>query len=188
MLSTKQNEKYSVITIDEVQQKYSILNLNEEWFYIRSSQSSLHIFKKILSGHLLIMSHQIILNEELNVECFLNEVPIRTQISKITDIRQISELLQDLDTYQKPDEIEIGITKAIKSVEYIIGKLTDNEDTTMHNSQTLLSRLQFIICQLENLDASKTRRRYNILTLVLSLKAQLISSGCYRYLQSLDCL
>ena len=31
-------------------------------------------------------------------------------------------------------------------------------------------------------------RRYNIETLVLSLKCQLISPVCYKYLQSLDCL
>ena len=133
-------------------------------------------------------SHQIICNKELNVKCFLNEVPIQTRISQITDMRQISQLLQELDKYQKPDDIELGITKAIESVKYTVEKLTTNEVTTIHDSQTLLNRLQFILCQLENLDMSKTRRRYNVLTLVFSLKAQFISSGCYRYLQSLDCL
>ena len=44
------------------------------------------------------------------------------------------------------------------------------------------------MCQLENLKVSKNSRKYNVLTLVLSLKAQLISSGYYRDLQSLECL
>ena len=85
-------------------------------------------------------------------------------------------------------QIKLGITKAIECVKYTVEKLTTNEDTTGHSSQTLLNRLQFILCQLENLDITKTRRRYNVLTLVLSLKAQLMSSTFYRYLHSLDCL
>ena len=155
-----------------MQQNNSILNLHEEWLYFQSSPTTLHIFKDFLSGHLLIMSHQIICNTELNVKCFLNEVPIQTRIYQITDMRQISQLLQELDTYQKPDDIELGITKAIESVKYTVEKLTTNEVTTIHDSQTLLNRLQFILCQLENLDMSKTRRRYNVLTLVFSLKGE----------------
>ena len=96
--------------------------------------------------------------------------------------------MQERDKYQRPDDIKLGITKAIECVKYTAEKLTTNEDTTGHSSQTLLNRLQFILCQLENLDITKTRCRYNVLTLVLSLKAQLISSACYRYLHSLDCL
>ena len=99
-------------------------------------------------------------------------------------MRQTSQFVQELDTYQRPDEIKFGITKAIECVKYTVEKLTTNEDTTGHSSRTLLNRLQFILCQLENLDITKTRRRYNVLTLVLSLKAQLISSACYRYLQN----
>ena len=101
-------------------------------------------------------------------------------------MRQISQLIQELDTYQRPDEIKLGITKAIEFVKYTVEKLTTNENTTGHSSQTLLNRLQFILCQLEYLDITKIRRRYNVLTLT-SLKAQLISA-CNRYLQSLDCL
>ena len=55
-------------------------------------------------------------------------------------------------------------------------------------SQDIFNWLQFILCQLENFKLSKNNRRYNVVTLILSLKAQLISSGCYRYLQSLECL
>ena len=56
------------------------------------------------------------------------------------------------------------------------------------DQQAVLLRVQFILCQLENVLVTKTLRRYNIETLVLSLKCQLISPVCYKYLQSLDCL
>ena len=75
------------------------------------------------------------------------------------------------------------MNKAIESVRYTVEKLTTERDF-----QSILNRLQFILFQLENLKESKNNRQYSVLTLVLSLKAQLISSGCYRYLQSLGCI
>ena len=112
-------------------------------------------------------------------------VVIKTKITDITDIRQISDLIEELDTHQQ-DEIEVGIMEATDSVRLTVEKLKTKDDTK--ELKDISIRLQFILCQLENLKLSKNNRRYNVLTLVLSLKAQLISSGCYRYLQSLECL
>ena len=177
----KEGDTFSVSDIDEIQLKYSTLNLSENWMYIRSSQTTLHIFKKLPSGPLLTMSHQICIDDTLHVRCFLNEDEIPTQITLISDIRQIYQLTQELDTHQQ-DDIEIGINNAICTVRSTIEKLTTSQEGSVFN------RLQFILCQLENLKVSKNNRRYIVLTLVLSLKAQLISSGCYRYLQSLECI
>ena len=113
------------------------------------SLKSLHILEKLLSDDLLIMSHQIIFNEQLNVRCFLNEAPIRTRISQITDMRQISQLIQELDTYQRSDEIKLGITEAIECVKYTVEKFTTNEDTTGHYSQTLLNRYNLFYVSLK---------------------------------------
>ena len=125
------------------------------------------------------------IDDTLHVKCFVNKDEIPTQITPISDIRQISQLTQELETHQQ-DDIEIGINNAIYSVRSTIEKLTTCEKGK--DSQSIFNRLQFILCQLENLTVSKNNRRYNVLTLVLSLKAQLISSGCYRYLQSLECI
>ena len=179
----KENYSFSVSDINEIQRKYSTLNLSEKWMYIRSSQTTLHIFKKLQSGPLLTMSHQICIDDTLYVKCFVNEDEIPTQITPISDIRQISQLTQELETHQQ-DDIEIGINNAIYSVRFTIEKLTTCEKGK--DSRSIFNRLQFILCQLENLTISKNR--YIVLTLVLSLKAQLISSGCYRYLQSLECI
>ena len=51
----KENDNFSVSDNDEIQRKYSILNLFDKWMYIRSSQTILHIFKRIHTGPLLIM-------------------------------------------------------------------------------------------------------------------------------------
>ena len=75
----------------------------------------MHIFKKLQSGPLLSISHQICIDDTLHVRCFVNEDEIPTQITLISDIRQISLLTQELDTQQQ-DDIEIGIYDAICSV------------------------------------------------------------------------
>ena len=131
------------------------------------------------------MSHQILIYDSLHVRCFLNEVEMKTKINDITDIRQIFYLIEELDTHQQ-DEIEVGIMKATGSVRSTVEKLTMKDDTK--HLQDISNRSQFILFQLENLKHSKNNRRYNVLTLVLSLKAPIISSGCYRYLQSLEYL
>ena len=69
------------------------------------------------------MSHQICINDTLHVSCFPDEVEIPTKITSITEICQISQLTQELDTYQR-DDIEICINKAICSVRSTIEKLT----------------------------------------------------------------
>ena len=61
-------------------------------------------------------------------------------------------------------------------------------ESTNQVQRNILPHLQFVINQLENLLVPKNHRRYNLITLVLALKCQLISPACYRYLQSLDCV
>ena len=51
-----------------------------------------------------------------------------------------------------------------------------------------LSRLHLIQCQLDNVLVLKNRRKYNVITQVMALKAHLISPSFYRNLQSLDCI
>ena len=59
-----------------------------------------------------------------------------------------------------------------------------------HETDTLLTipRLQFILCQLENILLPKQRYSYNVITLTLTLKAQLISPACYIFFKLLNVL
>ena len=67
----------------------------------RSGSTMLNVLKSMLSAHLLINSHQILIYGSLHVRRFLNEVDI---ITDIAFIRQISDLIEELDTH-KQDEI-----------------------------------------------------------------------------------
>ena len=53
------------------------------------------------------------------------------------------------------------------------------------NNSSYLAKLQFILCQLDNTFTPKNRRRYNIVTQIMSIKTHLISPACYAYLQGL---
>ena len=66
--------------------------------------------------------------------------------------------------------------------------LTDPLTDDVSDLSPYLSRLHFIQCQLANVLVHKNKRKYNVITQAMALKAHLTSPSCYRYLQSLDCL
>ena len=80
----------------------------------------------------------------------------------------------------------------ISSAQNQIQQVIDNFHDTMSDDELLdcpeVTRLQFITCQLQNSLVPKNRRRYNILTQILSLRTHLISPASYKYLQGLSCL
>ena len=51
-----------------------------------------------------------------------------------------------------------------------------------------ISRLQIVLCQLQNSLVPENRQRYNVLTQILSLKTHLISPTAYHLLQSMSCI
>ena len=64
-------------------------------------------------------------------------------------------------------------------------QIIDNMHETKSDDELIpypeVSRLQFIICQLQNSLVPKNRRRYNVLTQILSLKTHLISPVSSEY-------
>ncbi|KAI6654495.1 hypothetical protein LOD99_891 [Oopsacas minuta] len=121
---------------------------------------------------------------------FYEGIRIPLSLTQINDIRQLNDLLKEIENHSaptnSPETFQRHIREATGSIRKAIDSLSTGEESG--NQQPLLSSLQFILCQLDNALIAKTMRRYNIETLVLSLKCQLISPVCYRYLQSLDCL
>ena len=87
---------------------------------------------------------------------------------------------------------ESSSTSHILSAENHIQQAIDNMTYSKSDEELIdcpeLSKLQFIICQLQNSHVPKNRRRYNILTLILALKTHLISPAGYNYLQTMSSL
>ena len=51
-----------------------------------------------------------------------------------------------------------------------------------------MPKLQFILGQLENVDIYKKRRRYNVITQILTIKAHLVSPASYKILRISECI
>ena len=88
-------------------------------------------------------------------------------------------------------DISISTNQVRKAIQKLESEEVESTVTSNDNNfvnELILSRLQFILCQLENLLAPKNRRRYNVITQVIALKSHLLSPACYNYLQSLGCL
>ena len=121
-------------------------------------------------------------------------------LDTIKDIREIDTLLQEIDQHSinvssdnflHPGDstIEHYVYDAIRHIRQAIELITPLQNDESKGQQFIyLSRFQFIICQLKNSLVSRHARRYNVRTLVVALKCQLISPVCYRFLHSLNCL
>ena len=160
------------------------------------SGSNLHIFVPKFQGHVLTIGMRLLINENLGVLGFHDNAEIPLSLHIITDTRQIELLFEEIEAYSTPDLLptkletfEHHVKEASNHLNISISKLdlqlSDQDNSDLSSS---LSRLHFIQCQLDNVLVCKNRRKYNVITQVMALKAHLMSPSCYRYLQSLDCL
>ena len=84
-------------------------------------------------------------------------------------------LLLDEIMDHTPDKIEFWIKKATSLLKECLTELENFVDVADYKFPSLIDRLHFIIGQLDNSLQPKNIRRYNLVSLVFSLKAQLIS-------------
>ena len=81
----------------------------------------------------------------------------------------------------------LEVRRCIPRVKQAIILLEEMFSDSGHTSE-LLPKLYFILGQLENAIVKKPRRRYNMVTMILSLKSHLSSSACYKQLRQMDCI
>ena len=81
----------------------------------------------------------------------------------------------------------LEVRRCIPRVKQAIILLEEMFSDSCHTCELLL-KLYFILGQLENAIVKKPRRRYNIVTMILSLKSHLSSSSCYKQLRQMDCI
>ena len=112
---------------------------------------------------------------------------------KIQDLRDIENLLielscQSINNHENSNHTyKHHINDATKLLRQAVDEISKSEDS-VYKEDNKLTAIQFILCQLENLLRHKNHHRYNIGTIIVALKCQLISPACYQYLQSLDSL
>ena len=102
---------------------------------------------------------------------FYGKVQVALSLNHVKDIREIDILIKDISDYNS-NSVELEIKQAILNIQNSIAKL---ELRNEHELLPAIPRLQFILCQLENILLPKQRYKYNVFTLAVALKAQLIS-------------
>ncbi|KAI6656127.1 Transposable element P transposase [Oopsacas minuta] len=123
---------------------------------------------------------------ELPSPWLYQNIQIPLTIHNFSDIREIDTIFSEVSANTK-DPVENCIRQATSNIESMISKIGTSNDMLKKYSE-LLPQLKSLLGQLEDTLIPKNRKRYNIVTMVLGLKSHLISSTCYSYLQSLNCL
>ena len=186
-------ELFQFNTLRDLVSKTKHLDMPNHWITWSSDDSSFNLIKPFITNNCLISTRcSLTITETLHTIGFYEGVRLSLSLPQINDIRQLNILLKEVEHHSipvnSPETFQHHIRESTVSIHQAIDLLSPSIREDSVDQQAVLLRVQFILCQLENVLVTKTLRRYNIETLVLSLKCQLISPVCYKYLQSLDCL
>ena len=186
-------EIFQFNTLRDLVSKTKHLIMPDHWLTWSSDDSSFNLIKPSITNNCLISIRcSLTTTETLHTIGFYEGVRLSLSLPQINDIRQLNILLKEVEHHyipvNSPETFQHHIRESTVSILQAIDLLSPSIREDSGDQQAVLLRVQFILCQLENVLVTKTMRRYNIETLVLSLKCQLISPVCYKYLQSLDCL
>ena len=181
---------YQITIIEDLISNVKLLNLPSKWIVWSSDNMSLHFVKPSITDHLISIRCSLTVTETLHIIGVYGGTKLTLSRSKIKDLREVDSLLKEIDQYSPsatlPDTktAQQQVKEATLCVRQAINLLSPpEEDSSEH--QPIYLRLQFILCQLENALLPKNCRRYNVNTLVLALKCQLISPVCVYTLLSL---
>ena len=156
---------------------------------------SLIFMRPNLENSRILVNVYLLVKFDLSIKAFCKNETFPLSLSCLSDIRHLESVQNELSfsphhcqSSKKSDSttaIHVYSAKAhIQQAIDIIHTISDLETSESPE----LNLLQLIQCQLENCLVPKYRRRYNILTQILSLKTHLISLACYKYLQHMSCI
>ena len=154
---------------------------------LEPNKQPIHILHPSLSQECMQIESYLTIDDPCITRAFVHNTQIPLSISKLVYVRQVFQLIEEVSKYYS-DSVDLAVRSATTHLSYAINQIEENEEESSTVESDLFPRLTFIHCQLENVLVPKTRRKYNVLTTILSLKCELISPAAYRYLQSLDCI
>ena len=167
--------KFKLATLCELKSKVHSLTLPQDWLIWLRGVNQLHFLKPSTShengAHFIECS--LTIDESLSTKGFYNSKRLKRLSNEI------------------PDNVSNNTLKLVSDATEVLNLAIDGiskSELEAHNENNKLPAIQFIHCQLKNLLCKKNHRSYNIGTIIIALKCQLISPACYQYLQSLDSL
>ena len=177
---------FGVKSISDVRAKLIHYELPLDWLVWSPNPNTINFILLSTSGNTNSIHSYISVDKSLTTQGFYQGSQISLSISKINDIRQLSTLITEVSEYTC-SAFENDILRAVTHLKTAVSCLKEVEEIPEKYTHYLPSK-QFIICQLENLLAPKTRRTYDHTTMVLALKCQIISPACCNFLQSQECI
>ena len=129
-----------------------------------------------MSNQSVKIESTITINSDLTVSAISCEQQVQLPFNKITDLRQIENLLDYIQDFQPNfDVFEIDpVLKNIKeaserlrsAISILESSLSTVEFFEEPRNTSYLPSLDFLICQIENLLVPVNQRRYNVITQV----------------------
>ena len=190
-----ETKKFKVDCFSDLKEKITSC-YPEPWLLWLSQDNMLNFIYPSKSEGIIRVEAALTIDSTMTARGYFQSKEISLRINCITDVRQIETLLTELVEAISCFSTKISqpknmIAEAITNIQNAVSHLEDHsqeEFDDKSNDIHLLPSLQFTLCQLRNLCVQKNRRRYNTITQIIALKAHLISSTCYNFLQSLECL
>ena len=194
--NAEENDKFQISTMQDLQAKLPFLSISKTWSIWYPNPHTLIFMRPGLDNNSISVDTYLLVEFDLSVKAYHRGEILQISRISVSDTRHLEILLDEialLPTSENPKSESKSNDYCIASARDHIQQVIDNfrnksgSDNELHDSPEVL-RLQFIICQLQNSLIPKTRRRYNILTQILTLKTHLISPKCYKHLQGMSCL
>ena len=168
--------RFAVDTFEDFKQKLPDINLKHDWIIWYSSCNTLHLIRLELSNPYVKIVSTLTINSDLTISAISCEYQVRLPLAKITDLRQIENLIDHIENFQpnsdvfESDPVLVNIKEASERLRSAVSILENSESTIefLGESQNTyyLPSLQFLICQLENSLVPINQRRYNVITQV----------------------
>ena len=175
-------ERYGIATLDDLKQKLHLISLRN-WLRWSTNQDSIHFILTNIHNSKITVEATLSVNHNLGTIAFFHNEPIVLSLNCLTDIRQIEILLieckSSVNDASQSDPVRYHVNSArthiIGAIDHIEKYNRESEPGLEFINQehipvsTYLPRLQFVLCQIENVMVPNNSRRYNISTQVCQL-------------------
>ena len=193
----EENEKFRIQNLHDLQAKLHFISIANIWSTWYPDEYTLIFLRPRIDSSKIQVNTYLSIEFDLFLKAYHNGVTFPISFVTLCDVRQLESVLNEISIAASAiisEDISTNLDNAshIASAESHILQVIDNMYHPESDNDLVpgadVSRLQFVLCQLRNSIVPKNRRRYNVLTQILSLKTHLISPASYQYLQSISCI
>ena len=193
----EENEKFRIKNLHDLQAKLHFISIANIWSTWYPDEYTLISLRPRIDSTKIQVNTYLSIEFDLSLKAYHNGVTFTISFVTLCDVRQLESVLNEISIAPSAiisEDIPTNLDNAshIASAESHILQVIDNMYHPESGNDLVpgadVSRLQFVLCQLRNSIVPKNRRRYNVLTQILSLKTHLISPASYQYLQSISCI